>query len=108
VLLIKDFSLEDFSMGKKLFSEQVINSIARLRNDLFSEIKAKALWFGSFTYPPKEIKVMTSEGWYVLFDLTRDIKSQLSILKAALAEKIPDRKNLQYVDLRIENRIYYK
>jgi len=108
VLLIKDFSLEDFSLGKKLFSEQIINSIVELRDNLFLQINAKALWFGSFTYPPKEIKVMTSEGWYVLFDLARDVKSQLSLLKAALAEKIQNRKTLQYVDLRIENRIYYK
>jgi hypothetical protein len=108
VLLIKDFSLEDFFLGKNLFSAKVINSIIDLKENLFSQIKAKSLWFASFTYPPKEIKVMTTENWYVLFDLDRDIKSQLLLLKTALAEKIQNRSTLQYVDLRIENRIYYK
>jgi len=108
ILLIKDFSLEDFSLGKKIFSEQIMNSIIELRDNIFSQINVRAMWFANFTSPPEEIKVMTSEGWYALFDLNRDIKSQLSILKAALAEKIKDRKKLEYIDLRIENRIYYK
>lgn len=108
VLLIKDFSLEEFSLGKEMFSPQAMNAITDLRDNLYAQTGAKPLWFAFLTYPPQEIKLMTSEGWYVFFDLSRDAKNQLSILKTALTEKIPDRTKLEYIDLRIEGRIYYK
>jgi len=108
ILLIKDSSSEDFSLGKKILEEQIVGSIADFKEGLFSLTNIKINWFEIYIHPPKESKVITSEGWYLLLDLTRDIKKQLSILKTALDEKIKDRKNLEYIDLRIENRIYYK
>ncbi|MDP2934703.1 MAG: FtsQ-type POTRA domain-containing protein [bacterium] len=108
VLLIKDFSSEEFSLGKKIFEEQIINSIVEIRENLTSSTNIKIDWFENRTIPPKELKLVTSKGWYILFDSTRDIKKQLSILKTALSEKIKTTDNLEYIDLRIENRIYYK
>jgi hypothetical protein len=108
VLLIKDSSLEEFSLGKKILEEQIITSIADFRENLFSQTNIKINWFEISTHPPKESKIITSEGWYLLLDLTRDTQKQLSILKTALDEKIKNRENLEYIDLRIENRIYYK
>jgi hypothetical protein len=108
ILLIKDFSSEEFSLGKKILEEQIITSITDFRKNLFSQTNIKINWFEIYTSPPKESKIITSEGWYLLLDLTRDTEKQLSILKAALNEKIKDRENLEYIDLRIENRIYYK
>lgn len=108
VLLIKDFSSEEFLLGKKIFEEQIINSIVEIRENLISSTNIKADWFENRTIPPKELKLVTSKRWYILFDSTRDIKKQLSILKTALSEKIKTTDNLEYIDLRIENRIYYK
>jgi hypothetical protein len=108
VLLIKDFSSEEFIIGKKVFAEQIISSIIEIRESLGSSTNIKINWFENRINPPKELKVVTSKGWYILFDTDRDIKKQLSILKTALSEKIKTTDNLEYVDLRIENRIYYK
>ena len=46
--------------------------------------------------------------WYILFDKSRDLKNQLQALELVLAEKIEEREHLEYIDLRIENRVYYK
>lgn len=108
ILLIKDYSQREFYLGKKIFEQRIIDFISRARQDLSSEIGLIALDFNVLSFPSKDLKVMTSEGWYIIFDLEGDIKNQLLSLKAALEEKIQERENLEYVDLRIENRIYYK
>jgi hypothetical protein len=108
ILLIKDYSQRGLELGKEIFSEDLMTSVLKIRNDLDSEMNIKTLSFDVSTFPVKDLKVITNESWYVLFDAERDIKSQLLGLKAALKEKIKDRKNLEYIDLRIENRIYYK
>jgi len=108
ILLIKDFSSKEFFLGGKIFTEQIMDSIVEIRENLTSSTNIKADWFENRTIPPKELKLVTPKGWYILFDSTRDIKKQLSILKTALSEKIKTTDSLEYIDLRIENRIYYK
>lgn len=63
-------------------------------------------------YDPKqesELKIATEEGWQIFINTTLDAASQLKKLELALAEKIKgQRSGLQYVDLRINDRVYYK
>ena len=108
ILLIKDYSQREFYLGKKIFEQRIVDFISQARQDLSSEIGLTALDFNVLSFPPKDLKVMTNEGWYIIFDLEGDIKNQLRSIKVALEEKIENRENLEYVDLRIENRIYYK
>ncbi len=57
-----------------------------------------------------EIHIETEEGWQVYFDTTRDITSQVKVLDLVLREKITkeEREALEYIDLRVRGRIYYK
>lgn len=57
-----------------------------------------------------EIHIETEEGWQVYFDTTRDITSQVKVLDLVLREKITkeERETLEYIDLRVQGRIYYK
>lgn len=57
-----------------------------------------------------EFDVLTREGWKILYSVDTDVRRQTESLFALLKEKIApaERKNLEYVDLRIEDRIYYK
>ena len=108
ILLIKDFSSREFTLGGKIFTEQIMDSIVEIRESFNSSTKVKIDWFETRTNPPKELRIITTKGWYILFDSARDTKKQFSILKTALDEKIKNTDNLEYIDLRIENRIYYK
>jgi len=108
ILLIKDYSQRDFYLGKEVFEEKIMEFISKIKENLFLETGVRVLDFNILSYPAKELKVMTGEGWYILFDLEREAESQILALKAALQEKIPNRQGLEYVDLKIENRIYYK
>ncbi len=56
-----------------------------------------------------EIEVVTSENWRVILDKKEGLKHQLSNLKYLLDDKIKERRReLEYVDLRLGNRLYYK
>lgn len=58
---------------------------------------------------PQEFKMATSEGWQAFFSRKLALETQFKKLELALNEKIKDRrKYLQYVDLRVKDRVYYK
>jgi len=109
IILIKDYSNRDYKIGEKIFEEKIINFISETKEFLLSEIKLQVLDFDILSFPPDDMRAITSEGWYILFNLQKNAADQLSALKAVLDEKVKEgRKNLQYIDLRIENRVYYK
>lgn len=108
ITLINDFSQRNFNLGEQILGKDLINFMGLIKEELFSKMDLRVLSFDIAAYPADDLKAITNEGWYVMFSLKRDIKSQLSALKAALDEKIQNRTGLQYIDLRIENRVYYK
>jgi hypothetical protein len=108
VTIIQDYSNRNYELGNQISEKNFIDIILEINEILFSEIGLKILSFNIDSYPIEELKAVTNEGWYILFNLERDTKNQLLILKVGLNEKIKNRADLQYVDLRIENRIYYK
>lgn len=56
------------------------------------------------------INAKTTEGWTIYFSTKDDLSTQLKTLRLFLANKIsPEQRNqLQYIDLSILNRVYYK
>jgi len=107
MLLIKDFSSTQLALGNKILEPELIGSMIEIKNN-FPQAGNGIAWFELSMLPPKEIKAVTIKSWYILFDATRDMIKQFLILKTALSEKITNTDNLEYIDLRIENRIYYK
>lgn len=55
-----------------------------------------------------DLKVTSGTGWYVYFDTTRTARNQLTSLVRVLEETRKASRSLEYVDLRIDNRIFYK
>ena len=58
----------------------------------------------------QRVNVKLSEGWRIYFNSEDDISRQVLNLNLVLKEKIlpEERENLEYVDLRFGNQIYYK
>lgn len=58
-----------------------------------------------------DIRVMTTDGWWIYFDAGKPIRKELEMLRAVLREKIDkegQRDNLEYIDLRVDNKVFYK
>ncbi len=108
ILAIKDFSEREIEIGKNVIEKEFMAELIDLKNYLPGQLGFKVLDFTIESDVLKDLKVNTNEGWYILFDGLRDLKSQLEALRLVLEEKIEERKDLEYIDVRIENRVYYK
>jgi len=109
ILLIKDYSERDIKIGMEVIEKEFMTELIDLRTYLFDKFNLRVLEFVIETIPCKDLKVNTHEGWYILFDKSQDLKNQLQALKLVLEEKVKEeRGGLEYIDLRIENRAYYK
>jgi cell division septal protein FtsQ len=58
----------------------------------------------------REVHFLLDRNWKILMDTTRSAEGQLDILSRLLEDTIPDeeQQTLEYIDLRIPNRVYYK
>lgn len=109
ILTIKDNSEKGVEIGRSAIDREFMTELTNLKDDLLSPLNLKVLDFIIDSGILKDLRVDTNEGWYILFDSSRDFKNQLQALRLVLEEKIKDgRKKLEYIDLRIENRVYYK
>ncbi len=101
-LLIDDLrSREGFAIEEGFFRS--INEVARGLPGLI--VKTVAIPENSFD----EFRVYTDKGFYIIFSLDSNLKNQLEVLKIFLEERSKDPNfHPQYIDMRIEGRIYYK
>lgn len=92
---------------KKEFADEFFKPIMEVAKNMLGEIKGITISEGSFN----EFRVNTS-GYYIIFSTDSDIQNQLDILKIFLDDKIknsgPGGFHPQYIDLRIDGRVYYK
>ena len=108
-LTIEDSRGRDFNLADSFDDRELFEKIS-LTKGILDELKF--LGYSNFFLPPGsfEFWVKAKEGWYVYLDKENDVPIQLVALKKFLEEKLPEsrRQNLQYIDLRVNNRIYYK
>lgn len=105
-LTVEDMrSREKFSIEEDFFRS--INEVARELPGLI--VKTVTIPENSFD----EFRIYTNKDFYLTFSFGANIKNQLEVLKIFLEEKSKDPPpvggfNPQYIDLRIEGRVYYK
>ena len=86
-------------------SSNFIDFISELNNKFSSEIGFKIFSF-QVNDTIFQVEGLTDQGWYVKFDTTRPADEQISQVKELLAK---DKAGItQYVDVRVEGRVYYK
>ena len=109
ILAIKDSSNREVKIGKNVIEKEFMAELIDLGSYLSNQLGLKAFDFTIESDISKDLKINTNEGWYILFDRSQDLKNQLKALELVLREKIKEeREELEYIDLRIENRAYYK
>lgn len=121
-LIIKDFSGSKLrlnesdenaadgyiQLGDKIANPQIIDIIVNLRNKITLNKEFRAKEFKIYKF--NDLRILTSEGWEIYFDPAGDAQGQLDALLLALDKEISEekRRNLEYIDLRVKGRVYYK
>ena len=82
-----------------------IDFISELNNKFSKEIGFKIVNF-QVNDTIFQVEAMTDQGWYIKLDTTRSADEQISQVKELLAK---DKAGItQYIDVRVEGRVYYK
>lgn len=62
----------------------------------------------SYIQTIKDIKLVTTEGWYIYLTTYLDFTTQAENLNTVLKENITNHDNLEYIDVRFDDRVYIK
>lgn len=90
---------------KPVVPTNFIDFITEFNNKFSQEIGFKIVNF-SVNDTIFQAEALTDQGWYIKLDTTRSVDEQISQVKELLAK---DKAGIsQYVDVRVEGRVYYK
>jgi len=106
---LKDNSGREAKFGDKMIEPALINFMLAAQKLINDDSNINLVNFEIDNYPTIDLNAKTSEDWKIMFDINIDPLSQVSALKKILGDKIKDQRGqLEYIDLRIGNRVYYK
>lgn len=106
---LRDNSARDIKLKDKVIEPKMAEFLLLTKKLLQEKNNLNLAYFEINNYPPIDIWAITSENWKIIFDINRAPENQVEALRLVLEEKIKDQRNaLEYIDLRVENRVYYK
>lgn len=107
-VIVKDQRHQAVELGKEVGDSALRQQIAQLKQDL-EKTKIGVVYL---TIPEElfRINAVTTEGWQIYFNNGENLSEQVKTLNIFLGNKVaPEQRNLlQYVDLRVPNRVYFK
>lgn len=103
----------DIKIGDKIVDGKFIDFLKTIKNEfgskIISDLSIEEFSFSKDNLKTQDILAKTNEGWKIYFDLSGNPEEQVNNLKQVLEVEIKEnRKNLEYVDLRFGNKIFYK
>lgn len=97
------------NLGDEITTPKIVFFVKELEKQLSSKTGLAAVHFLLPTPKAPEIHVKTETGFEIFFSLDREVTGQIDNLKLVLSKEI--KKNfteIEYIDLRVDNWIYYK
>jgi len=112
VVIVQDNSNSDLVPGKLVTSPDYVDFANKLWRS-FPEKMGKELAFLSTPLPSaEEIRANSKEGFLVYFDTTVPMERSLALLQRVIEQELKEKEGgvtcLDYIDLRITDRVFYK
>lgn len=109
-LMILDNENSPLKEGDKITDKNFLDFAEIVRQALKEEI---GLDFDNIKTPgvvTDEIWIQTRENWQIFFNVEGNAEDEVRLLKQILKEKITpeEKKNLEYIDLRIKGKVFYR
>ena len=109
--IIIDNAHKDVAVGDHVITEENLQKIETLSNELKFVLDAEIEQSFKITSQGSgEVQFTTDEGWYIIIDLSQDLNKILDIAKLFVKKvDLPGRRSdLEYVDMRFREKIFYK
>lgn len=108
ILKIEDLSKNNILLGDKVLDNNQINFIIAFNNKILENNKFKILEFKIKPSPSVDLEAVTNKNWSIYLDEKQDPAVAVNNLLSILEEAVKNTENLEYVDLRIPSRVFYK
>ena len=110
MLVIQEEKAEKIKISQKVADQNFIEFILEISKNLKQIENLEIISLRTPESASSEIWITTIEGWQAVFNTSEPAKKQAGNLAKFLSEKIDkeERSNLEYIDLRIPGKIYYK
>jgi cell division septal protein FtsQ len=108
---ITDESGKKIVLGSIFLDDSYINYVLNIKNKIKDVTGVEIQkYFNTPSFISNDIRLKTIAGWEIYFNESIDLEKELEKLKAVLKEKLSEsqKADLEYIDLRIDNKIYYK
>jgi len=106
-LIINVYGVEDsIKVRDQILSSEMIEFILAIKKGLPEISLPEAVDFEVVSL--EDLRVTTARGWQIYFNPKYSVESQLETLKRIFNKEIDLNQALEYIDLRIQGRVYYK
>lgn len=108
ILKILDKRGETIELNKKILNPEFIDFVKQIKDSFRGAINANIKLL-VLEHPAQRELIALVDNWKIIFNVSSDAKNQLLVLKQVLEKEIKDQRGkLDYIDLRVEGRAYYK
>lgn len=109
IFTVLDYRPRNIDIGQLAAEDNWFSTLFLVRENLLKQ----NIKIGEFIIPADsfdEFQVKIAEGWPILFSISTDTTRQIDALAQFLREREKDKNatRLEYVDLRVQDRIYFK
>ncbi len=107
---LRDESNREVQAKEKLVSKNFVDFAVSLAGTFKSETGLEYEELSTPAPISREVRVRTKLGWYIYFTSDRTLESQYQKLLLILNKELKkgQKENLEYIDLRIKDKIFYK
>ncbi|MDP2656374.1 MAG: hypothetical protein Q8P11_02315 [bacterium] len=107
LLFIQDVDGSAVESGNSVLSSNVVQAIGDVRSKL--ALQQISIYYVITKLQEHDMEVFTTEGWGIKLNVFEHVDAQIEHLREVLTQKIKeDRFMLDYIDVRFDNRIYFK
>jgi hypothetical protein len=100
---------EKLSLEETVVDAERISRITALADTLDKILGIKVIGYEIFSKIPREIRVVTADGFKIWLNLEDDFKNTAKMIQVLLNKEVGDKRlNLEYIDARFGNKIFYK
>lgn len=98
------------TVGVPVVAKSFVDFVQFMDHELPAMAQAAVVEIRIPSLSAREVHFLLSNNWVIRFDVTRPPAGQLETLKKLLAGTVPpeEQQRLEYIDLRIPDRVYYK
>lgn len=109
ILKIEDFEKKGVSLGDQVLNYNQLKFIAEFNNKITENNQFKIIKFKITPSANFNLEAITDRGWSIYLDQNQDPVLEANNLFTILNEVIKNKaSNLEYIDLRIPSRVFYK